>query len=127
MDRRIDLVGYLHIGYGALTLLIATIALIAISAGGLLSGEAKIFAITSGVAIVIFSILAVLALPSFIGGFGLLKRKPWSRILVIILSALHLLSFPFGTLVGGYSLYILMQDNVREELEGGGFSRIGDI
>ena len=38
----------------------------------------------------------------------MLSFKPWARILGIVLSALHLLNVPFGTAVGIYGLWALL-------------------
>jgi hypothetical protein len=54
------------------------------------------------------SFLAVLAIPKILGGIGLLKRQEWARILMIVLSFLSLLSVPFGTALGIYSIVILL-------------------
>jgi hypothetical protein len=47
------------------------------------------------------------AIPGFVVGFGLLGRRPWARILGIVLSALSLMHVPFGTALGVYGLWIL--------------------
>jgi hypothetical protein len=119
MSRQIDLTAYLHIGYGALILLAALIATVVIIGGGQLADDPGAVAITTGVGAVVGVILAVLSLPSIIGGFGLLKRRPWSRTVIIVLSILHLFSFPIGTAIGAYSLYVLFQDDARAEFEYG--------
>jgi len=49
----------------------------------------------------------VWAIPGFVVGFGLLGRRPWARILGIVLSALSLMHVPFGTALGVYGLWIL--------------------
>lgn len=41
-------------------------------------------------------------------GYGLLKLKNWARIVAIVLSALNILNFPFGTVLGGVVLYYLL-------------------
>jgi hypothetical protein len=51
--------------------------------------------------------LTVLGIPKIVGGYGLLKRKEWGRIVVLIVSFLSLLSVPFGTALGIYSIVIL--------------------
>jgi hypothetical protein len=48
-------------------------------------------------------------LPSLAGGIGLLQLKSWARILVIVLSALHLFAVPFGTALGIYGLWALLK------------------
>ena len=56
----------------------------------------------------VFIVLLLLALPSIITGFGMLRYRPWSRIVGIILSALHLPGIPFGTALGIYGLWVLL-------------------
>ena len=51
--------------------------------------------------------LLLLSVSSIVGGIGLLKFKPWSRILTIVVSAFHLLNIPFGTALGIYGLWVL--------------------
>src|SRR3954471_620308 len=46
--------------------------------------------------------LLAVSLPGLVAGIGLLKLKPWARILTIILSGLNLINFPLGTIVGVY-------------------------
>lgn len=48
-----------------------------------------------------------LGIPGLLAGYGLLTLKPWARILAIILSAIRLISFPFGTALGVYGLWVL--------------------
>jgi len=50
----------------------------------------------------------VLLVPSFIGGFGLLRNKRWARVLLIVVSVEFLFSFPVGTVLGGYGLWALL-------------------
>jgi hypothetical protein len=38
---------------------------------------------------------------------------------MIVISALHLLSFPFGTALGVYGLWVLLNEQSRQLLEGG--------
>ncbi|MBI3696140.1 MAG: hypothetical protein HY238_15045, partial [Acidobacteria bacterium] len=47
-------------------------------------------------------------LPSLIAGIGLLKLRPWARILTIVLSAIDLIHVPFGTALGLYGLWALL-------------------
>lgn len=49
-------------------------------------------------------------LPSFIGGIGLVLGKRWARGLIMIVSAILLLAFPLGTLLGGFGLWVLLTD-----------------
>jgi hypothetical protein len=51
-----------------------------------------------------------LALPQIAGGMGLMKRREWARILILIVAFFHLLSFPLGTALAVYSFVILLKD-----------------
>ena len=115
MDRRIDVIAYLHIGYGIFLILVALIVAFILTGSGLLSGDATAIAVTSGVGAIVGVILCILAAPSLLGGYGLLKRREWGRILVIVLSIIDLFSFPIGTIIGAYSLYVLVQDEAKAE------------
>ncbi|MEP6914404.1 MAG: hypothetical protein ABJC89_02105 [Acidobacteriota bacterium] len=53
-------------------------------------------------------ILMVFALPGLVAGYGLLTFRPWARIAGIVLSAVGLIYFPFGTILGGYGLWVLL-------------------
>jgi hypothetical protein len=59
-----------------------------------------------GSSLVIF--LLVVSLPGLITGWGLLKLKPWARIVGIVLCAINLINIPLGTIVGAYGLWVLL-------------------
>jgi hypothetical protein len=46
--------------------------------------------------------------PALIGGIGLLRGAMWGRIVLGVMSALILLAFPIGTLLGGVTLYAVI-------------------
>lgn len=48
------------------------------------------------------------AVLSLMAGWGLLERQPWARMLAIVLGVLHLVNIPFGTALGGYTLWVLL-------------------
>ncbi|MFQ5789492.1 MAG: hypothetical protein ACE5JI_03360 [Acidobacteriota bacterium] len=59
-------------------------------------------------AVGLFIFLLTLSVPGIFAGVGLLKFRPWARILAIILSALNLMNFPLGTVLGIYGLWVLL-------------------
>lgn len=113
MDQHIKIAAVLQILYGAFALFIAVLVFAILMGAGILSGDRTAALVTGTLGVVIGTIFFVLAIPSFIAGAGLLKRREWARIVTIILSCIHLLSFPVGTIVGGYSLWVLLQDQAR--------------
>jgi hypothetical protein len=53
----------------------------------------------------------------FLAGWGLLQRESWGRILVLILAFISLISPPFGTALGIYTLWVLLPAHAEEEYE----------
>jgi hypothetical protein len=61
-----------------------------------------------GIFILIFAIIGI------IGAVGVLKRKEWGRIVVIVISFFNLIHIPLGTILGVYSIWALLNDeNIR--------------
>ena len=60
----------------------------------------------------------LLAVPSIAGGVGLLKGKFWARILVLILGIFNLIDFPIGTLIGIYTIWVLLNQETALLFEG---------
>ena len=59
---------------------------------GNISGNDVAMRITSIIGDTLGILLVIFSMPSIIGGIGLLKRKYWARILILVLSFLSLLS-----------------------------------
>ena len=51
------------------------------------------------------------ALPSIIAGIALLQKKEWGIILALVGGCVSIFSFPFGTAVGVYSIYVYVANN----------------
>ena len=115
MHQQINLIAYLYLALGILTLIGAFIVTLAIAGGGLLSEDQTAIAVTTTVGFVIGGLLAVGGILSIVAGYGLLKRRSWARTLTIVLSAINLLNFPIGTALGGYALYVMLKDESRAE------------
>lgn len=114
MNRHVKIVAYLHIAFGALSLLAAILIFVSLGAvGGIVisQGEVEAAGILGIVAIFVTGLLTVLAIPDLLGGWALLAGKPWGRPLVVVISVLSLLNIPFGTAVGVYSLWALFRDS----------------
>ncbi len=59
-------------------------------------------------------LLAALALPGLAAGYGLLTRKPWARIVALVVGVLGLVNFPLGTAIGIYTMWVLTQPGATE-------------
>ena len=108
MKQHVTVVAALQIASGALKIFAAVIAFVAIVGGGLISGDVEAMAITGIVGPAVSLFLVMLAVPSILGGVGLLKGKAWARILVLVLSVFNLIDFPLGTMISLYTFWVLL-------------------
>lgn len=70
-----------------------------------------LFIVSSIIRTVFILLLIFSALPSIIGGIGLLQKKSWGVVMALIAGCVSIFSFPFGTAVGVYSIYVYMENN----------------
>ena len=102
MERHINVVAALQIGYSILGLMIAGAFFAFFHLIGDLVDEPEAEMVLGIVANVVMVITIILSIPGILAGIGLFKRKEWARILTLIISVLNLLSFPLGTALGIY-------------------------
>jgi hypothetical protein len=111
MDKHVDVISILWIVSGSLGILIAIFIfwlLWGITFIPNIGYEASY--ILRLIATWVSLFLAVFSIPEVIGGIGLLKRKEWGRILVLVVSFFNLVNFPLGTSLGIYSFIILLKE-----------------
>lgn len=115
MDTHVKVLAVLYLVLSGIGLLFALLIFFALgTAAGIvgMSAPAEDAAIAvpilglTGTAVAIF--MLILALPGIITGWGLLKLRPWARILGIVLAVISLINFPIGTVVGIYGLWVLL-------------------
>ena|SRR5438874_865111 len=112
MRQHVPILGWCFVVYHAILALIGICVGVIVVVAGAISGERHAMLITGTVGVFVAGLLIVLSLPGIICGLGILKFRPWARILAIILGVLHLLSFPFGTALGVYTLVVMMNAEV---------------
>jgi hypothetical protein len=116
MEQHIKILGVLNIVWGAMGAIAGLIVLLVFGTAYGIVGMViprdphaaialPLIAMIGG-AIALF--LLIVSIPSVIAGIGLYCFKPWSRLLAIIVSALHLLNIPFGTALGIYGFWVLL-------------------
>jgi len=110
METHVKVVGWLHIVLSAVGLLVAAFVFLLVFGGGLISGDRTAVMVTFLVAAFVSGLLVVLSVPGLIAGLGLLRFRPWARILALVLAVLELINFPFGTLLGIYTFIALLSD-----------------
>jgi hypothetical protein len=110
MDRHVHLIGILWIVYGLMGLLFAFFAFLILFGVSFIPNMGNVApGILRLIAWIASLFFLVLALPQIIAGMGLMKRKEWGRILTLIVSFFHLISFPLGTALSIYSFVILLK------------------
>lgn len=114
MQKHVTVVGAAHIGYAAWGILWAIIIFMILAVIGPITGDKTAQAILTGVGCIVPGLLAAVAIPGIVGGIGVLKLKPWARYLVLVLSVLALFSVPIGTVIGVYSIWVLVQDETAQ-------------
>ena len=122
MKKHVDFLGLLYIVFNALTILTAIIVFLVLSGVGFfadaLTGPEIVYhscslaTLTTSIGMIIAFFLLLFSIPGIIGGIGLLKMRPWARLLVLILGCINLINIPFGTILGIYTIWVLMQDEI---------------
>jgi len=118
VPSHVDFVGVLFIVWGLLTTLIglSTLALGAAAAALMTSaardGGGSGFA--AGLTAAVFTTLAALAIvwgsAHVVVGVPLRRRRPWARMLALMLGSVDLLLLPYGTALGIYALWVLLSE-----------------
>lgn len=114
MEEHVTILGALYIAFNALGIVVACIVFMVLSSSGLISGEAEAIAITSGVGFFVAIVIIIFCAPGLIAGIGLLKHYAWARILTLILGCLNLVNIPFGTILGVYTIWVLMKEETAQ-------------
>lgn len=117
MRQHVPIVAWLNIAGAIVMLLIAAFLIILLPSIGALTGDRDALGVLAVVGVSVGGFLIVLALPELLAGIGLLRRRSWGRVLAIIVSFLNLLNFPIGTVIGGYSLWVLFQESATAYFE----------
>ncbi|NIM57863.1 MAG: hypothetical protein GTO16_02825 [Candidatus Aminicenantes bacterium] len=111
MDKHVDVISILWIVSGSLGILLAIFLFWLLWGITFIPNmEYEATYILRLVATWVSIFLAVFSAPEVIGGIGLLKRREWGRILVLVVSFFNLINFPLGTALGVYSFIILLKE-----------------
>ena len=55
-------------------------------------------------------VIIFVATPGLIAGIGLLSKKSWGMVLALIVGIINIFSFPFGTAIGIYTIWIFAEE-----------------
>lgn len=108
LERHVNILGWLHIGFNLLVLMVMFFVIMMMMGAGVLSGEAEAMGVMFFVSLMVGGFMLLMVVPGILAGWGLLKRKSWARVLALIIGILNIMSFPFGTAVGVYTIWVLL-------------------
>jgi hypothetical protein len=118
MKQHVSILGILYVVFGCLGI-IGAFAFLMLFGGlagivGLVAHEdpdaAVAVPILGIIGVVVSAFVALLSIPGLVIGIGLTKFRRWARVGGVVLSALNLLSFPLGTALGAYGLWVLLSN-----------------
>ncbi len=58
-----------------------------------------------------YLIIIFISIPTLIAGIGLLTRQRWALLFALIIGCFKLFSFPIGTAIGVYAIWIYAEDH----------------
>ena len=114
MDKHINVIAALRIGFSILGLIIGIIAYIILYVVGNTTSDYDAQIVLPIIANILMAFFLLMCVPGIIAGIGLFKKKEWARILTLILSVLDLVNIPVGTALGIYSIWALVQPETVE-------------
>jgi hypothetical protein len=113
VKSHVDFLGTLFVVWGLLTIVIgvSTLAL-GIGAAALITSARS--SVAAGITAAVFTTLAFLAIvwgtAHVVVGVPLRRHTPWSRLTALMLGSVDLLLLPYGTAVGVYALWVLLNE-----------------
>lgn len=117
METHIKVLGWLYIIFGIIGLFSAACIGVLMIGGGLISGDEIAIRATTIISIIVGLFLLLISAPGIIAGWGLLQYRSWARVLTIILGILNLPGVPIGTILGIYTLIVLLDDRSSQLFE----------
>jgi hypothetical protein len=111
----VDFLGVLFIIWGVLTTLIGVSTLgLGVAAAAMIASGGSGRQLAAGVTAAAFTTLALIAIVWGVVhvavGVPLRRRDPWARLVALMLGSVDLLLLPYGTALGVYALWVLLNE-----------------
>jgi mannitol-specific phosphotransferase system IIBC component len=121
VEKHVTVLGILFIAYSAVGLATGLLVFFVLFGAGTIAelspgadAPLEVLPILVTIGSLICGFFLVSSIPGIIAGIGLLKFKPWSRILTLVLSIIYLLEVPLGTALGIYGLWVLFNQETAK-------------
>jgi hypothetical protein len=109
MDIHTRIVAVLHIVFGAVGAIMLLILGLGLGGFAAFTPHGHVPGFVFGLGALFLGFFVLLSLVDVIAGVALLKGSRNARVFVIVIGALGLFSFPWGTLLGIYTLWALLR------------------
>lgn len=113
VQQHITILGWLYIVSHGFFLVIGAFAFFLLTGIGLALEDIEARSVLLVVGPSVGLLVSALSLPGLAAGYGLITRKPWARVLAIVVGVLSLLNFPIGTAIGIYALWALLSSEAE--------------
>ena len=123
MEKHITLVGILNIVYRAIAIIGAGVLFLAAYGFNFVNKivshfdhtemeeiTPEVFCFVQTILTIIGVCILIFAVAGIIGAIGVMKKKEWGRITLLVVSFFTLLSIPLGTILGVYTIWVLLND-----------------
>jgi hypothetical protein len=114
LQQHVTILGWLYVVGHAVFLVIGAFVFLLLIGLAPVTGEPEPIWVLTLVGTTVGLLMAALGLPGLLAGWGLLTRKPWARVLAIVVGILSLVNVPIGTAIGLYTLWTLTQPAATE-------------
>ena len=109
MQIHISVLGWLYIAANTCFVLLTLLAISILPLIATFTHDPEAVSVLTFIVTAFAIVMGVSGLPGLLVGYGLLKHKPWARLMALILGVLGLLNFPLGSALGLYTFWVLLQ------------------
>lgn len=123
MEKHITVVAVLTIVYRSFVIVGAAILIMLVAwlgtfindlvEGGFIRPEEvpmRVFDILPLILLPVATVMVIVSIAGITGAIGVLKRREWGRIVLLVVSFITLFRIPLGTALGAYGIWVLLND-----------------
>jgi len=112
MRKDTILLGALHIAHSILYILISTAIYAVLLSNNFFNTQSGFPDKQYVIGAVVGAFLFLFAVSGIIASVGLIKSQPWSQMMILILGCLDLVFIPLGTVLGIYTIYVFIHNEI---------------
>lgn len=114
MEKHVRILGILYIIFSIIGIGVGILLYSILYASGVFSNDPEAMKILQIIGLALGGLSILVSIPGLIGGIGLLTHQYWAKVLLLIIGILNLLNIPFGTILGIYTIWVLMNNRTDQ-------------